>query len=939
MSNPTITVTVNNPGLTTGQSSYFDITISGSNSYLNGVYDAWCADLDTAIEDRTYQATVYSSYETNNLNSVFPNIENKFNLDSVNWLLNQNFIANPQYNYGEIQAAIWTLLGDPNYKINGNDLTATGTVNLTDVTALVNLALANGNNFVPDNNEYIGVLLDTFQTRNDGSILRRQPIIVPIKAAKLGDFVWEDKDADGIQDSGEQGIAGAIVNLGRDSNNDGDINDAGELLATTTTDNLGGYQFKGLTPGLNYQVEFVQPSGFNGVSPREQGSNTTVDSDGLLSDVVVLAAGEYNQTIDAGFYKYASLGNFVWKDIDADGIQDASENGIANVTVELLNSSNNVIASTQTDSDGKYNFTDLIPGTYSVRFVPPNGYTFSNTNVGSNDAIDSDANVVTGTTQQVTLTSGEYNDTIDAGLFEKACLGDFVWEDKDADGIQDADEQGIAGASVYLGIDADSDGFFDNTEIFAETVTNANGFYKFNDLVPGQYQVFFQTPNGYNSVSPREQGGDNTKDSDGLLSDVVTLTSGEENLTIDAGFYKYAGLGNFVWNDVNMNGIQDAGEAGINNVTVNLYDANGGFLNSTTTTSSGFYSFDNLVPSTYQVEFRRPDDYIFSPVDVGSNDAIDSDANTTTGFSPLVTLMSGEYNPTIDAGMYKNLPTSSLGDFVWHDLNRNGIQDANEAGIEGIKVTLVGSGANGIFGDGDDITKETFTNSTGKYLFNELAAGTYKVIFEPNAIFNTFSPALQGSDTAKDSNADPLTGMTGVITLGANQTNLTIDAGLYIDITIIPPPSGGSEGLTPGFWKNWATPDKKGRYPWANTDYSPTREASINSSSQSFGDPYLYQSVFGVQLSSRLSASEIASIDKDGDGVELLETLNANGNTSGQALLRHSTAALLNSAHSSIDYPYSTGEVIAIVKQAFVTGELDPAKDLFATANELGGVI
>lgn len=103
-----------------------------------------------------------------------------------------------------------------------------------------------------------------------------------------------------------------------------------------------------------------------------------------------------------------------------------------------------------------------------------------------------------------------------------------------------------------MGIDADNDGFFDNTEIFAETVTDANGFYKFNDLVPGQYQVFFQTPNGYNSVSPQGQEGDNTKDSDGLLSDVVTLASGEYNPTINAGMYKNrptSSLGDFVWND------------------------------------------------------------------------------------------------------------------------------------------------------------------------------------------------------------------------------------------------------------------------------------------------------------------------------------------------------------------------------------------------------
>jgi uncharacterized repeat protein (TIGR01451 family) len=113
----------------------------------------------------------------------------------------------------------------------------------------------------------------------------------------------------------------------------------------------------------------------------------------------------------------AALGDFVWLDADMDGIQDAGEIGVANVTVRLLDQNGNELATTTTNANGFYSFTDLAPGTYRVDFVPPAGYTVSPPNQGANDALDSDANLTTGETANVTLVAGETNNTLDAGLF------------------------------------------------------------------------------------------------------------------------------------------------------------------------------------------------------------------------------------------------------------------------------------------------------------------------------------------------------------------------------------------------------------------------------------------------------------------------------------------------------------------------------------------
>jgi LPXTG-site transpeptidase (sortase) family protein len=112
----------------------------------------------------------------------------------------------------------------------------------------------------------------------------------------------------------------------------------------------------------------------------------------------------------------AAIGDFVWNDVNANGIQDAGEAGIPNVTVHLLDSGGAVIGTTTTDANGLYHFTNLVPGTYSVEFVPPAGYTVSPANQGANDAVDSDADTVTGRTGNYTLVSGQTNNTVDAGL-------------------------------------------------------------------------------------------------------------------------------------------------------------------------------------------------------------------------------------------------------------------------------------------------------------------------------------------------------------------------------------------------------------------------------------------------------------------------------------------------------------------------------------------
>ncbi|HLO87666.1 MAG TPA: SdrD B-like domain-containing protein, partial [Nostocaceae cyanobacterium] len=484
-----------------GLPSYINVTIS-NGALLNGVYDAWCINSNFNTIRGTYNnASIYPSYgvipsgilqsgqQTPNPSSPDPYLDK---LQQINWILNNiteasNVVGNKyhyngvDYTWGDVQLAIWKLLGDT---LDSADLNSLEVYSQQNANNLVSLAQANGSNFVPVAGQDFGVIVKA---------AGQQPLILELKTAGLGDFVWEDLNANGIQDTNESGINGATVTL-LDAN-------GGVLGTTLTGDNpntpqveSGYYQFGPLLPGT-YQVQFTLPTGFSTVSPYLQGSNTALDSNAnpvnnLIFKPITLVGGQVNTTIDAGFYKFASVGDFVWEDKNGNGIQDAGESGIAGVNVTLtgagadgvIGTADDTSVTTTTDAAGQYSFSGLTPGNYQVTFNQPTGYNFTTQNTGGDDAVDSDADATTGKSQTFTLISGETNTTIDAGLYKPASVGDFVWEDKNVNGVQDAGESGIAGVNVTLtGAGADGViGTADDTSV--TTTTDAAGQYSFSGL-------------------------------------------------------------------------------------------------------------------------------------------------------------------------------------------------------------------------------------------------------------------------------------------------------------------------------------------------------------------------------------------------------------------------------------------------------------------------
>lgn len=580
----------------------------------------------------------------------------------------------------------------------------------------------------------------------------------------VGDQVWLDTNDNDIKEVGEPGINGVTINL---------YNSTGlTLLATTTTTTVGindGIYSFFVQAGQTYVIEVIRPAGYLFVL-QDVGVDDTIDSDvdPITGRVTVGPIVANDDTIDAGLEATATIAGIVWNDTDANGIRTGGEAGLNGVTVNLLDNALVQIDTTVTAGGGLYSFENLTAGDYTIEVVLLAGHIFSPQDQGVDDTVDSDVDVVTGRTAVLSVSGTNSELNTDAGMYQPASIGDFVWQDLDADGIQDVGEPGLDGVTVNL-----LDTAF---TLLDTTVTAGGGLYSFNALAAGSYVIEFVAPPAYSFTLANQGANDNIdSDADQITGRTTTITiiAGQQDNRWDAGLTTGT-IGNFVWEDLNGNGLQDVGEPGIDGVTVNLLDTGFVLLDTTVTAGGGQYLFTTLPAGSYVIEVVALGGYNFTTPNVGVDDTIDSDTDPLTGRTGTITLASGQSNITVDSGLYR---FATITGFVWEDLDGDGIQDGGELGIDGIAVTLL-DGTNAV-------VDTTATAGGGLYTFTNVVPGSYRIevtLPTPPPTY-TFSPMDAGGNDNLDSDIDPLTGRTALLAIASNAT-IDIDAGMYAFGTI-----------------------------------------------------------------------------------------------------------------------------------------------------------
>jgi Calx-beta domain/SdrD B-like domain len=188
--------------------------------------------------------------------------------------------------------------------------------------------------------------------------------------------------------------------------------------------------------------------------------------------------------------------------------------------------------------------------------------------------------------QAVQLRAGRTVAGVDFGTYRLQTVSGMKFNDLNGDGVHEDGEPGLAGWTVQF--DVGGDGTVDRT-----ATTDANGAYAFADIAAGSYRV---------SAVPQASWMSTTSEA---VSDQDTGEAGGGDL--DFGTFLPPTLSGQVFNDLNHNGIKDAGESGLAGWTVQLDLNNDGTVDGTTTTDpGGNYSFVDVGPGTYRISQVLP---------------------------------------------------------------------------------------------------------------------------------------------------------------------------------------------------------------------------------------------------------------------------------------------------------------------------------------------
>ena len=180
----------------------------------------------------------------------------------------------------------------------------------------------------------------------------------------------------------------------------------------------------------------------------------------------------------------------------------------------------------------------------------------------------------------------------------------------------------------------------------------------------------------------------------------------------------------------------------------------------TTTDANGDYSFTGLIPDSYTVTFTPPAGDIVTGQDVGVDDSIDSDVDST-GTSASITVDAGDSIIDVDAGAYQ---VASVAGVVWFDNNNNNVVDGAEQPQAGIAVGLVDSAGNAV--------ATAVTDANGGYSFGGLVPDTYTISFVDPAggLFGPLGATLMTTVNSGDAQAGHDTHLIPDCTIGGSPT-------------------------------------------------------------------------------------------------------------------------------------------------------------------------
>ena len=551
-----------------------------------------------------------------------------------------------------------------------------------------------------------------------------------VRPATIEGHVWHDRNDDGQMDPGEEGIANVLIRVSR-------VGAKGNLavdpFATfdpvfVRTDANGHYSVDALPPGI---YEIVEINNYPDDANPLDGFMDGKDSLGAVNGVAVgnqsndrfsqveLCADDAGVEFNFGELKPASISGFV-SVTSPDGScldpNDPAHQGIAGVTIELYGQNGLLLASTQTDANGFYEFADLAPGTYTILEVQPAGYLDAGDSLGMVDGVVAGRRLSNDGFTRIELTSDSQGTMYNFCEHLPAELSGRVWHDANDNGILEQGEDRIENVLIEL--------YDENGNLVATERTDSDGRYHFENLLAGTYKIQQIQPVEF--VDGKESLGSvvGSNASEALVGSVgqdmftqIELRGGDSGVRYDFGEILYGSLSGTVHADRNGDCVFEAsqGDMPLADVTLVLLDANGNEVARTVTDQNGDYSFNQLRPGEYTVRQAQPDGYLDGEATAGTVLGTTVGSTFTNAIRSIV-LTSGQNGVNYD--FCEHVPAELCGT-VYHDRNNNGMQDAGEEGIGGTVIQLFDANGN--------LLAEQVTDADGRYCFADLVAGEYKL--------------------------------------------------------------------------------------------------------------------------------------------------------------------------------------------------------------------
>lgn len=504
----------------------------------------------------------------------------------------------------------------------------------------------------------------TATTSNHGEVVATSGASTPTTGA-LGDRVWNDVNSNGIQDTGEVGLAGVVVTV---------LNVNTGFTRTSTSDANGAWSATGLPLG-SYSVTYDYSAVAGTFFPTVTGQGTTATDSNVNGVTYNVYTSTADNSIDFGFTRRPAIKltktAALQTDANGNGQRDIGDTLRYTFTVE---NTGGVPLTGVTVTDLMFNGGAPIncsPSTLAVgaqSVCATRDYVLKYEDAQAAGVINTAT--AAGTASGLTVSS---TSTVTSPVNGLAEVGDRVWSDLDGNGLQDRDQNGAFLEPGIEGVKVTVNGP-GGTFI---TYSDVNGQW-FVTVPAGTYTVTYDTatrPAGY-TTSPSNVGGDTTVDSNPNGAS-YSFTAGQTNLSLDFGLVPPpVSIGDRVWDDRNANGVQDPGEPGIPGVRITVTNATSGVTATATTNSSGIWGLSVAVGS-YLVDYDPstvPAGYSPSPTLVGSDRAADSNIRnneyTFAVFQNDLTLDFGFYGPS--AVRLAKIAT------LTKDANGNGVVDPDD---------------------------------------------------------------------------------------------------------------------------------------------------------------------------------------------------------------------------------------------------------------------